>query len=133
MYVPKAIVEGYNKLSVQYLVEEQIPQKTPPETGEITQKKIEKTAHDFVAGDERGDTWVVRGAFRQVIDHPSGASPGSWLCQLDLGEQPVPALRIKDLRISQGVLQVFLREHRHRREVGREDGQRSAVCLAVSE
>jgi len=36
-------------------------------------------------------------------------------------------------RFSQGVLQVFLREHRHRREVGREDGHGGAVGLAVSE
>lgn len=54
-----------------------------------------KTTHDFVSGDERGDTWVVRGAFRQIIDHPSGASPGLWLGQLDLGEEPVPAFRIE--------------------------------------
>lgn len=31
---------------------------------------------------------------------------------------------------SQGIPQVFLREHRHRREVRRKDGQRSAECLA---
>ena len=35
-----------------------------------------KATHDFVAGDERGDTWGVRGAFRQVIDHPPGTATG---------------------------------------------------------
>ena len=35
-----------------------------------------KTAHDLVTGDERGDTWGVRGAFRQVIDHPPGTATG---------------------------------------------------------
>lgn len=58
-----------------------------------------KTTHDFVSGDERGDTWIVRGAFRQIIDHPSGASPGPWPGQLDLGEQPITAFRIKGLQL----------------------------------